>query len=210
MLNIFLRHAAMGKAKRAASFRIAFIRSSIPWLLIGTSIHTRITEENAMLSHRTTKVLIAVTLAVCALGLGAQMLPNPYGPPIGVENAKKAAAAALAEAVKNHWNMAVAVVEPNGTLVYYEKMDNTQIGSANVSIEKARTAAQFKRATKAFQEALAKGGDNLRILGLPGVTPFEGGVPIIADGKSIGAIGLSGANSDHGGHCALVAAATIM
>ena len=161
------------------------------------------------MSQRTTKILIALTLAVCALGLGAQMLPNPYGPPIGVENAKKAAAAALAEAAKNHWNMAVAVVDPNGTLVYYEKMDNTQIGSANVSIEKARTAAQFKRATKAFQEALAKGGDNLRILGLPGVTPVEGGVPIIADGKIIGAIGLSGDTSENDGRCALVGAATI-
>ncbi len=162
-----------------------------------------------MLSHRTTKILIALTLAVCALGLGAQMLPNPYGPPIGVENAKKAAAAALAEAVKNHWNMAVAVVEPNGTLVYYEKMDNTQIGSANVSIEKARTAAQFKRATKTFQDGLAAGGPGLRILGLPGVTPVEGGIPIIADGKIIGAIGVSGDTSDNDGKCAQAGAATI-
>src|SRR5882724_2051863 len=148
------------------------------------------------MSQRTTKILIALTLAICAMGLGAQMLPNPYGPPIGVENAKKAAAAALAEAAKNHWAMAVAVVDPNGTLVYYEKMDNTQIGSANVSIEKARTAAQFKRATKVFQDGLAAGGPGLRILGLPGVTPVEGGVPLIADGNIIGAIGLSGANSD--------------
>src|SRR5256885_3271154 len=107
---------------------------------------------------RMIKILAVLTLAFCALGMEAQMLPNPYGPPIGVENAKKAAAAALAEAVKNHWNMAVAVVEPNGTLVYYEKMDNTQIGSANVSIEKARTAAQFKRATKTIQDGLAAGG----------------------------------------------------
>ena len=161
------------------------------------------------MSQRTTKILIALTLAICALGLGAQMLPNPYGPPIGVENAKKAAAAALAEAVKNHWNMAVAVVEPNGTLVYYEKMDNTQIGSANVSIEKARTAAQFKRATKTFQDGLAAGGPGLRILGLPGVTPVEGGIPIIADGKIIGAIGVSGDTSDNDGKCAQAGAATI-
>ncbi len=161
------------------------------------------------MSKRTTKILIALTLATCALGLGAQMLPNPYGPPIGVENAKKAAAAALAEATKNHWNMAVAVVDPSGTLVYYEKMDNTQIASANISIEKARTAAQFKRATKTFQDQLAQGGPNLRLLGLPGAVPIEGGVPISAEGKIIGAIGVSGDISANDGQCARVGAATI-
>jgi uncharacterized protein GlcG (DUF336 family) len=161
------------------------------------------------MSQRTTKILIALTMAICTLALGAQMLPNPYGPPIGVENAKKAAAAALAEAVKNHWNMAVAVVDPNGTLVYYEKMDNTQIGSANVSVEKARSAALFKRPTKAFQDGVAAGGPGLRILGLPGAVPVEGGVPIIADGKIIGAIGVSGDSSDNDGKCAGAGAATI-
>ncbi|MGZ7077715.1 MAG: GlcG/HbpS family heme-binding protein, partial [Candidatus Angelobacter sp.] len=105
------------------------------------------------MSSRTIKILLVLALAVCALGMEAQMLPNPYGPPITVENAKKAAAAALAEAVKNHWTMAVAIVDPNGTLVYYEKMDNTQLGSANVSINKARSAALYKRPTKALQDA---------------------------------------------------------
>src|SRR5712675_180912 len=133
-------------------------------------------EERCTMSSRTIKILSVLALAVCALGMEAQMLPNPYGPPIGVENAKKAAAAALAEAVKNHWNMAVAVVDPNGTLVYYEKMDNTQLGSANVSVEKARSAALFKRPTKAFQDGVAAGGPGLRILGLPGAVPVEGGV----------------------------------
>src|SRR5215813_8056001 len=111
-------------------------------------------------------LLLALTAILFSMELGAQM-PNPYGLPIGVESAKKAAAAALAEAAKNHWNMAVAVVDPNGFLIYYEKMDNTQLGSADVSIAKARSAAQFKRPTKAFQDALAQGGTNLRILGLP-------------------------------------------
>src|SRR3981081_4723057 len=97
------------------------------------------------MSLRTIKILLVLALAVCALGMEAQMLPNPYGPPITVENARKAAAAALAEAVKNHWTMAVAIVDPSGTLVYYEKMDNTQLGSANVSINKARSAALYKR-----------------------------------------------------------------
>ncbi|HEX3091874.1 MAG TPA: heme-binding protein [Candidatus Angelobacter sp.] len=158
---------------------------------------------------RTIKILAVLTLAFCALGMEAQMLPNPYGPPISVENAKKAAAAALAEAVKNHWVMAVAVVDPTGTLVYYEKTDNTQIGSANVSINKARSAALYKRPTKAFQDALASGGAGLRVLGLEGAVPVEGGVPIISDGKIIGAIGVSGANSDQDGQCAVAGAAVI-
>lgn len=161
------------------------------------------------MSSRILKKLSALALVLCVLGMEAQMLPNPYGPPISVENAKKAAAAALAEAVKNHWNMAVAVVDPNGTLVYYEKMDNTQIGSASVSINKARSAALYKRPTKAFQDALASGGAGMRVLGLEGAVPVEGGAPIIADGKIIGAIGLSGANSDQDGQCANAGAAVI-
>ncbi len=141
--------------------------------------------------------------------LEAQMLPNPYGSPISVEAAKKAAAAALAEAVKNHWTMAVAVVDPNGTLVYYEKMDNTQIGSAQVSINKARSAALYKRPTKALQEALASGGAGLRVMALEGAVPVEGGIPLLAEGKIIGAIGVSGDTSDHDGICAQAGAATI-
>ena len=158
---------------------------------------------------RMLKKFSALALMLCVLGMEAQMLPNPYGPPVSVENAKKAAAAALAEAVKNHWNMAVAVVDPNGTLVYYEKMDNTQLGSANVSIDKARSAALYKRPTKAFQDALASGGAGMRVMALRDAIPVEGGVPLISDGKVIGAIGVSGANSDQDGQCAVAGAAVI-
>ncbi|HEY2495914.1 MAG TPA: heme-binding protein [Candidatus Angelobacter sp.] len=158
---------------------------------------------------RILKTLSVLALAFCALGMEAQMLPNPYGPPVGVEAAKKAAAAALAEAAKNHWNMAVAIVDPNGTLIYYEKMDNTQLGSANVSINKARSAALYKRPSKAFQDALASGGAGMRVLGLEGAVPVEGGIPLLADGKIIGAIGVSGDTSEHDGMCATAGAATI-
>jgi uncharacterized protein GlcG (DUF336 family) len=137
------------------------------------------------------------------------MLPNAYGPPISLDNARKAAAAAMAEARKNNWNMAVAIVDPDGVLVYYEKMDNTQTGSANVSINKARSAALFKRPTKAFQDALAGGGAGLRVLGLEGAVPVEGGIPILLGDKIIGAIGVSGANSDQDGQCAKAGADTI-
>ncbi|HVS74199.1 MAG TPA: heme-binding protein [Candidatus Acidoferrales bacterium] len=136
-------------------------------------------------------------------------MSNLYGPPISVENAKKVAAAALAEAAKNHWNMAVAVVDPNGTLIYYEKMENTQIGSAVVAIEKARSAAQFMRPTKAFQDALAAGGPGLRVLGISGAVPVEGGIPLVADGKIVGALGLSGDTSENDGRCAQAGAAII-
>jgi uncharacterized protein GlcG (DUF336 family) len=122
-----------------------------------------------------------------------------YGPSIDLETAKKLAAPAIAEARKHQWTMAVAIVDTSGTLVYYEKMDGTQTGSADVSIEKARSAALFKRATKVFQDGLAAGGAGLRILTLKGAVPIEGGVPIVADGKVIGGLGVSGGTSDQDG-----------
>ncbi|PYT94310.1 MAG: hypothetical protein DMG36_05485 [Acidobacteria bacterium] len=138
----------------------------------------------------------------------AQM-PNPYGAPISLENAKKAAAPALAEAEKNHWNMAVAIVDASGNLVYYEKMDNTQLGSANVAIDKARSAALFKRPTKALQDALAAGGDGWRILRVQGAVPVEGGIPLVMDGRIVGAIGVSGATSAQDAQCAKAGADAI-
>src|SRR5258708_26327262 len=155
------------------------------------------------------KYLITLSLVLSALSAGAQMLPNPYGTPVSLENARKAADAALAEARKNNWTMAVAIVDPDGVLIYYSKMDNTQTGSANVSINKARSAALYKRPTKAFQDALASGGAGMRVLGLEGAVPVEGGVPILLEGKIIGAIGVSGANSDQDGQCAVAGAAAI-
>ena len=144
-------------------------------------------------------------LVLCSMAALAQM-PNPYGANISLEAAKKAAAPALAEARKNNWTMVVAIVDAAGDLVYYEKMDNTQLGSSKVAIDKARTAVRFKRPTKAFQDALAAGGAGLRILGLNGATPVEGGIPLVSDGKIVGGIGVSGDTSDHDGVCAKAAA----
>jgi glc operon protein GlcG len=160
------------------------------------------------MSSRFVRAVLVLMLTACATGASAQA-PNPYGLPVSVENAKKAAAAAIAEARKNNWNMAVAVVDPGGTLVYYEKMDNTQLGSADVAIEKARTAAKFKRPSKAFQDLVAGGGAGLRILRLPGAVPFEGGIPLILEGQIVGAIGVSGDTSDHDGMCAQAGASTL-
>jgi len=129
-------------------------------------------------------------------------MTNSYGAPITLENAKKAAAPALAEARTQGWTMAVAIVDPGGTLVYYEKMDDTQMGSARVAIAKARSAALFKRPTKEFQDTLAGGAEGLRVLRIEGAVPVEGGVPLVIDGKIAGAIGLSGGTSAQDGQCA--------
>src|ERR1700688_3714312 len=146
--------------------------------------------------------VVAVMMAFCGWALARAQMPNPLGGPVTLENARKATAPALAEAEKNHWNMAVAIVDTGGNLVYYEKMDNTQLASAGVSIEKARCAAMFKRPTKGFQDVLAAGGDGLRVLSLKGVVASEGGIPLVMDGKIVGAIGVSGGTSPQDGQCA--------
>jgi uncharacterized protein GlcG (DUF336 family) len=145
---------------------------------------------------------LPVVLLVFVMSLSLFGQTEQYGTPITVDVAKKAAAAAVAEARKNNFTMAIAIVDPNGTLVYFEKMDNTQNGSANVAVDKARSAALFKRPTKAFQDALAAGGDGLRILALQGAVPVDGGFPIIVAGKIIGAIGASGGTSAQDGQVA--------
>jgi glc operon protein GlcG len=109
---------------------------------------------------------------------------------------------ALAEARKNHWTMAVAIVDTTGHLVYFEKLDDTQIASDVMAMNKARSADFYKRPTKALQDVLAAGGAGLRMLGLEGAVPVEGGIPLVLDGKIVGAIGVSGDTSDHDGQCA--------
>ena len=132
-------------------------------------------------------------------------MSEPYGAPITLDMARRAAAAALAEARRNQWTMAVAIVDPSGGLVYFEKMDDTQNGSVVVAQAKARSAALFKRPTKAFQDAVAAGDDGLRVLGLEGAVPVEGGVPLVSDRRIVGAVGVSGGTSQQDGVCAKAA-----
>jgi uncharacterized protein GlcG (DUF336 family) len=127
---------------------------------------------------------------------------TPYGAPISLAHAKKVAEPAVHEARKDNLSIAVAIVDSAGSLVYYEKMDNTMFGSASVAIDKARSAAAFKRPTKAFEDILAAGGIGLRILQLPGAVPLDGGIPLVIDGKIVGAIGVSGATSAQDAQCA--------
>ena len=140
------------------------------------------------------------SVAALALAARAQQLPNPYGDAITADVARKAADAALAEAHKNGWFVAAAVVDPHGELVFFERMESTQWGSNTVAQEKARSSARFKRPTKAFEDAVK--GQNVNVLGLPGAIPLEGGVPILMNGRIVGAIGVSGGTSAQDGQCA--------
>jgi len=160
------------------------------------------------MSSQPIRFIGVVLLALSAATVSAQM-PNPYGAPINGETAKKVAASALAEARKNNWNMAAAVVDPAGDLVYFEKLDGTQAASVTIAVDKARSSARFKRPTKALQDTLAAGGDGLRVLRLDGAIPVEGGVPILVDGKIVGAIGVSGGTSAQDGQCAAAGAAVV-
>ena len=127
---------------------------------------------------------------------------TPYGSPIGLDAAKKVMAAAEAEAVKNNWPMAIVILDSTGHTVMLHKLDNTQYGSIRVAEDKAQTALDFRRPSKVFEDLVAQGGVNMRILSLRGASPLEGGVPILVDGKIVGAIGVSGAASGQDGQVA--------
>ena len=157
-------------------------------------------------------IVAAALLVGVAVPAGAQQPPppptTPYGPPIGLEAAKKAMAAAEAEALKNNWPMAIVILDSTGHIVMLHRLDNTQYGSIRVAEDKAHTALDFKRPSKVFEDLVAQGGIGMRTLGLRGATPLEGGVPIIADGKIIGAVGVSGATAQQDGQVAKVGADT--
>ena len=140
-----------------------------------------------------------VAASMFGLSLAAQAQVPQYGPDINLEQAKAAMAAAQAEAKKNNWPVAVAVVDNHGFLVAFEKIDNTQSGSVQVAIDKAVSAAIYRRPTKAFQDVVAGGGAGLRILNLRGASTVEGGLPIAVGGKIIGAVGVSGVAADQDG-----------
>ncbi|HZP35971.1 MAG TPA: heme-binding protein [Methylomirabilota bacterium] len=141
--------------------------------------------------------LIVGSIFVLAAGVAHAQTPPPpppaYGAPISLEQAKKVMAAAEAEAKKSNWNMAIVILDSGGNMVMMHRMDGTQLGSVDVAKDKAWSAVAFRRPTKVFEDGLAQGGAALRILGLRGATPLDGGLPITVDGKVIGSIGVSGA-----------------
>ena len=143
------------------------------------------------------KILAAAALSLAATAALAQV-PS-YGPSITLEQAKKMMAAAQAEAVKNKWPVAIAILDTSGMLVAYEKMDDTPTASVDVAIDKGRSAVIFRRPTKVFEDIVASGPGGARILGLKGAVPIEGGLPIVVNGKVIGGIGVSGVTSPQDG-----------
>ena len=126
---------------------------------------------------------------------------------VAADGAQRAIAAALAEAKKQGWNVSIAVVDLGGELVGFLRMDGASAGSVDVSQAKARTAARFKRATQVFDSTVTAG--RVAILGLPGVVPVTGGVPIIVNGEIIGAVGVSGATSAQDAQVAQAGAAAV-
>jgi uncharacterized protein GlcG (DUF336 family) len=149
------------------------------------------------------KLLAAITGAALLAGAtaaSAQDRRPSYGPAINITQAKKIAAGTLAECAKNQWNVAVAVVDPHGALIYFERMEDTQYASNDIAIGKARAAATYRRPTRVFMDVINKGSPATATLG--GVYASPGGVPVFVDGKVVGAVGVSGVTGDQDEQCA--------
>jgi len=148
-------------------------------------------------------VIVLGSLAIAGTA-SAQLMDKKA---LTLEAAKKVAAAAEAEAKKNNWQMVIAIVDDGGHLVYLQRLDDTQYGSVGVATTKAQSAMAFKRPTKGMEDALA--GGRMAILGIPGFIPSEGGVPLVMDGKIIGAVGVSGGTAPQDGQVGRAGAAAL-
>ncbi|HEU4641501.1 MAG TPA: heme-binding protein [Gemmatimonadaceae bacterium] len=140
---------------------------------------------------------------------GQTPLPPRYGPPIGLARAKEVMAAAEAEAVRQGWPMVIAIVDSTGHLVLLERLDQAQYASVTIAQAKAETALNFRRPTKAFEEAITAGGMGLRMLAVPNLLPLEGGMPLMVNGEVVGAIGVSGMQSSQDAQVARAGAAVL-
>jgi glc operon protein GlcG len=147
------------------------------------------------------RIALGLALVSAASLAVAQDRRPDNGPPINIAAAKKIAAGVLAECAKNSWNVAVAIVEPSGSLVYFERMENTQYAGIDIAIGKARTAATLRRPTRALFEVANK---MPAYATLPALYALPGGLPIMADGKVIGGVGVSGVTGDQDEQCAKV------
>ena len=144
-----------------------------------------------MLKGMAVKAFALVLMFIFVAGtLQAQLMDRKA---INLEGAKKMLAAAEAEARKNNWPVAIAIVDETGNLIAFSRLDETQVASIDIAIGKARSAARFKRPTKALEDAVAGGRSVL--LAVEGLTPLEGGIPVTVEGKIIGAVGVSGVTS---------------
>jgi len=165
-----------------------------------------------MKSH--TKLTLAIVALLC---IGAEALaqqppappapPPPHGTPVTLEQAKKLATATVAEGVRNGWKLVVAIVEPSGDLVYFERADGVQYASFNLALAKARASALYRRPTKVFADAVNSG--QLFFLSFKDVIAVDGGHPIVVDGKLIGGIGVTGATAAQDSQSAMAGLATL-
>ena len=137
-------------------------------------------------------MLLAVNFANAQAQTPAQTIPPPYGAPISLDAAKQAMAAAEAEAEKNKWPIVVVILDSGGNIVMLHRRDDSQLSAIGTAEGKARTALYFKRSTKLLDEVVSGGGAGMRYLALKEFVPLEGGIPIVMDGKIVGAIGVSG------------------
>jgi len=152
--------------------------------------------------QRILSLIVGIVIVAIAGSAGAQapVAPPPpqipYGPPITLDQAKKALAGAEAEARKNNWSVVITVLDSGGHMVAMHRIDGTQLGSIEAAQDKAYSAVLYRRPTKVFQDLVAQGGANMRLLRLAGASPLEGGIPLILDGKIVGGIGVSGMTSE--------------
>ena len=144
-------------------------------------------------------LLAGAALVALTVGAFAQDKRPEYGTAVNVAGAKKIAAGVVAECQKNGWNVAVAVVDNHGFLVYFERMDNTQTASMDIAVGKARAAATYRRPTRVFADVINKGGHATATL--PGVFASPGGLPMMVDGKVTGGVGVSGVTGDQDEQC---------
>ena len=152
---------------------------------------------------------VATALVLGMAGSGMAQGPPAYGPAITLDQATKVIAGAEAEAKKNNWPVAIVVLDSGGHIVALHRLDNTQFGSVEVARQKAWSAVAYRRPSKVFQDVVAGGGAGLRMLGLEGASLLEGGLPLMADGKLVGAIGVSGVTGEQDSQIAAAGVAAL-
>jgi uncharacterized protein GlcG (DUF336 family) len=152
-----------------------------------------------MRGSRAATILSTVFLVALCGSVEADQLPTKRT--LTLDAARKVAAAAEAEARKNNWNVAIAVVDDGGQLVLFHRLDGAKLVAIDIALRKARTAVFFQQETKGLEEEVTKGG-RTALLPIEGFMPLEGGVPLVADGQIVGAVGVSGVTGAQDAQCA--------
>jgi uncharacterized protein GlcG (DUF336 family) len=186
------------------------IRLPVAFVLMVSRNSDHFFREPVMNHQRKFLCILFIVLMLCgAWMVSAQTQMPSYGAPVSLEQAKKVAEAAEAEARKNKWNVVIAIVDTGNNLVLLHRLDDTQVMSIEIAQKKARTANGMRRPSKVFEDLVANGSAGWRILGIDPIIPVEGGLPLIVEGKVIGAIGVSGVTSQQDGQIAAAGTAVL-